>query len=73
MITAYAGGGYGQQFPTNLDQANCEKLFEQIVLISQKGKDDASSITTLRFIQEEIKDSKSEVGNMVFEQRLQTE
>jgi len=42
-------------------------------LISQKGKDDASSITTLRFIQEEIKDSKSEVGNMVFEQRLQTE
>ncbi len=68
MITAYAGGGYGQQFPTNLDQANCEKLFEQIVLISQKGKDDASSI-----IQEEIKDSKSEVGNMVFEQRLQTE
>ena len=68
MITAYAGGGYGQQFSTNLDQANCEKLFEQIVLISQKGKDDASSI-----IQEEIKDSKSEVGNMVFEQRLQTE
>ena len=73
MITAYAGGGYGQQFSTNLDQANCEKLFEQIVLISQMGKDDASSITTIRFIQEEIKDSKSEVGNMVFEQRLQTE